>query len=267
VPPADPGGRGGPEAPSPPGERELARVELEGDCTVDFRAWKLLVGGHERKLEPKAFHVLRILIEGRPDVVPQERLMELVWPREAVQYGNLAKAVSGIRRALGDDAQSARFVTTTHRVGYAFVGTVAREEWVRAATLCWIQWEAGEREEKGRVHTWPGAQRPLPAGDYVLGNRVGSADILVAAHGVSRRHARLVVGADGVFVHDLGSKNGTFLREKHGTDTPWRRLTGEPARVHSGNQVGLGPVVATIYVASDEPASEATPWTAGPGGR
>jgi pSer/pThr/pTyr-binding forkhead associated (FHA) protein len=30
---------------------------------------------------------------------------------------------------------------------------------------------------------------------------------------ISRRHARIVVSTDGAFVEDLGSKNGTFLRD------------------------------------------------------
>ena len=51
---------------------------------------------------------------------------------------------------------------------------------------------------------------------YLLGpglNRIGSrldGDVVLAAAGVSRRHALLWVEPDGMGLEDLGSKNGTF---------------------------------------------------------
>ncbi len=52
----------------------------------------------------------------------------------------------------------------------------------------------------GRLH-------PLPYGEHVVG-RGGRVGIRIEHEDVSRRHARLEVGPDGVVVHDLGSKNG-----------------------------------------------------------
>lgn len=52
----------------------------------------------------------------------------------------------------------------------------------------------------GRVHA-------LRLGDQIIG-RGGGVDIQLDDSDVSRRHARVSVGAEGVRVHDLGSKNG-----------------------------------------------------------
>lgn len=55
-----------------------------------------------------------------------------------------------------------------------------------------------------------GRTYPLPYGDYVLG-RAGRVGLRIDHDDVSRQHARLEVGADGVVVHDLGSKNGVWV--------------------------------------------------------
>jgi PAS domain S-box-containing protein len=49
------------------------------------------------------------------------------------------------------------------------------------------------------------------AGDAVILGRHPGCDIRVADETVSRRHARIIAQADGFFVEDLGSRNGTYL--------------------------------------------------------
>ncbi|MGE5193639.1 MAG: PAS domain S-box protein, partial [Deltaproteobacteria bacterium] len=48
-------------------------------------------------------------------------------------------------------------------------------------------------------------------GDALILGRHPGCDIRVADETVSRRHARIIAQADGFFVEDLGSRNGTFL--------------------------------------------------------
>lgn len=64
------------------------------------------------------------------------------------------------------------------------------------------------RKEKGE---WE--ERTLEYGTYVLG-RVPECDICLVDSGISRRHAQLEIGADGCFITDLGSANGTQVDGK-----------------------------------------------------
>ena len=50
-------------------------------------------------------------------------------------------------------------------------------------------------------------------GDYVIGRESGC-EIVVAADGVSRRHAKLTINFDTAFIEDLGSSNGTYVAER-----------------------------------------------------
>jgi ABC transport system ATP-binding/permease protein len=65
----------------------------------------------------------------------------------------------------------------------------------------------------------PWEQVPLEYGEYVMG-RSGECDIILEETNISRRHARLEVGEDGLWIMDLGSANGTQLE---GTPLPPRR--------------------------------------------
>jgi diguanylate cyclase (GGDEF)-like protein len=67
------------------------------------------------------------------------------------------------------------------------------------------------------VHIYPtgpgmGARYPLTSSALVIG-RENDCDIQIQDHSVSRRHARIVTGADGHFAVDLQSTNGTFVND------------------------------------------------------
>lgn len=55
-----------------------------------------------------------------------------------------------------------------------------------------------------------GTAHPIPFGEHVIG-RGADASVRLDLADVSRYHAKLTVGEDGVRVEDLGSKNGVFL--------------------------------------------------------
>ena len=75
-------------------------------------------------LSPKAFDLLVHLVEQRPRALSKDELHEWLWPGVYVSETNLAGLIAEIRRALGDDARSPRFVRTVQRFGYAFSGNV-----------------------------------------------------------------------------------------------------------------------------------------------
>jgi DNA-binding winged helix-turn-helix (wHTH) protein/tetratricopeptide (TPR) repeat protein len=83
-------------------------------------------GGEVVSLEPRAVCVLRYLVEHHDRVLSKEELLEAVWLDVFTTDGVLKKAVSQIRRALGDDPEKSRYIATYHGRGYRFVAPVTR---------------------------------------------------------------------------------------------------------------------------------------------
>src|SRR5215208_4912345 len=79
-------------------------------------------------LRPKAYAVLKYLMErpGRP--VSKDELLKEVWPDAYVGDAVLKVCVGQLREALGDDSKSPRFIETSHRRGYRFIGAVNTSE-------------------------------------------------------------------------------------------------------------------------------------------
>ena len=85
-------------------------------------------GDREIKLTPKAFAVLRLLMERPGRLATKDELLGAIWPDTAVTDGSLATSVREIRRALDDDPSAPRYIQTVHRRGYRYVGTTDRAE-------------------------------------------------------------------------------------------------------------------------------------------
>jgi DNA-binding winged helix-turn-helix (wHTH) protein len=169
-------------------------------CHLDLDARRLFRGGREVHLSPKAFEVLKVLVENRQRALSKSELLDRVWPGIFVSETSLARAVSEIRDGLG--ARRARVVRTVYGYGYGFDAEIEDDgshhitaRGTRPA-LCWLT--SADREVA------------LHDGDQVAG-RDRVAEIWLDSPRVSRRHARFVVGGRRVTVEDLGSKNGTFV--------------------------------------------------------
>jgi predicted ATPase/DNA-binding winged helix-turn-helix (wHTH) protein len=82
-------------------------------------------GDNERtRLTPKAFAVLRYLVEHAGRLVTQDELLNALWPETFVQPEVLKSHVLEIRHALGDDAKNPQFLETLPRRGYQFIAPV-----------------------------------------------------------------------------------------------------------------------------------------------
>jgi DNA-binding winged helix-turn-helix (wHTH) protein len=75
-------------------------------------------------LPPKAFAVLSYLVAHAGRLVPQEELLEAVWPETYVQPEVLRKHIFTIRQALGDAPTQPQFLETLPRRGYRFLAAV-----------------------------------------------------------------------------------------------------------------------------------------------
>ena len=167
-------------------------------CHLDTVSRAVTLDGAARHLSPKAFELLRLLVEDRPRVVPKAELMQRLWPDSFVEEANLPVLIAEARAAIGD-AGVGHIIKTHHRVGYGFAAEVRETQ-----------------SNHDRRPTGPNALLLLPDGRRVaLGagiNIVGrdrDADLRINDASVSRRHARIVVEGDDVAIEDLESKNGT----------------------------------------------------------
>jgi DNA-binding winged helix-turn-helix (wHTH) protein/Flp pilus assembly protein TadD len=89
-----------------------------GDWLFDAATRRVLRGQVERKLSPKAAGVLLALAETPAQVWSRDALLERVWPGVIVGEEVLTHAIAELRRALGDDFRSPRFLQTVHKSGY-----------------------------------------------------------------------------------------------------------------------------------------------------
>lgn len=77
--------------------------------------------GKVLELPARSVDALLLLLERRGEDVSKEQLMKALWPNTIVEENNLNQAIFALRRALGDDANSPRFVLTLPGRGYRFI--------------------------------------------------------------------------------------------------------------------------------------------------
>jgi DNA-binding winged helix-turn-helix (wHTH) protein len=192
---------------------------------LDLRTRQLFRGSTGVHLSPKAFELLQILVENPTRALSKKELQDQLWPDTFVTEANLPTLVAELRRAFGESARAPKIIRTVNRFGYAFAGKITGEaDAAPVHPTCWIIWRSREI--------------PLQDGENILGRDPAAAACLDLPS-VSRRHARITVAPDGVTVEDLGSKNGTLLRQE--------RVTG-PTPVADLDELQIGSVQLIVRV-------------------
>jgi DNA-binding winged helix-turn-helix (wHTH) protein len=203
------------------------------DLSFDAAARRVARGGGECKLTKKAFDLLAMLVERRPEAVSKDDIHARLWPDTYVAEITLHSLVSEIRRAIGDDSNDPLFIRTVHGFGYAFIADSERAETptaTRRRVRGWLIWD------KERLQVFDG--------ENVFGR--GDADVVeLPSTTVSRRHARINFD-DDPWLEDLGSKNGTFVGD--------RRVTSR-VRLNDGDRVRFGSFLLTFRVAQPPDAT------------
>ncbi|HEY8148783.1 MAG TPA: FHA domain-containing protein [Vicinamibacteria bacterium] len=199
-----------------------------GEFVLDPHRRQLFRGEKGVHLTPKAFELLGLLLEKRPEAVGKDALESRVWGKTHVAETSLAGLVAELRRALGDPGRPPRFIRTVHGFGYAFCGAA-----VDAGAA-----EAEAPAAGGQVYriSWQRREVSLRPGVNLLG-RDADAVAWIDSPTVSRRHARIVVGSDDVVIEDLRSRNGTFVGG--------RKVEG-PVQLHDRDEIRLGSVTMTF---------------------
>jgi len=97
-----------------------------GAFELDLRAGELHKQGLRVKLQEQPFRVLAILLQQPGGLVTRDELRSKIWPADTfVDFDNsLNTSINKLREALGDSADSPRFIETLPRRGYRFIAPV-----------------------------------------------------------------------------------------------------------------------------------------------
>ena len=206
-----------------------------GECEFDSGRRVLLRHGSAVPLSPKAFQLLELLLDRRPEAVAKSELVERLWPETFVSDAGLHNLVAEIRAALGDAPRAARYIRTVPRFGYAFHG------------------DARPAPAVALPRTTPSGPRLISTrGEWLLSegpNVVGrDRDCAVRIDSVtlSRRHAQVVVTNGEATVEDLGSKNGTHVNGQPVT---------ERVALRDGDEIEVGSVTMTYRILDTPPST------------
>ena len=115
---------------------------------ADLRSGELRKQGLKLRIGDQPFSVLAVLLAQPGEVVTREDLQKRLWPADTfVDFDRgLNKAINRLREALGDSADSPRFIETLPKRGYRFIGTVNASASSRQITP--IQLDAIVRHEE-----------------------------------------------------------------------------------------------------------------------
>src|ERR1700722_9908340 len=97
-----------------------------GVFEMDARAGELRKHGVRTKLQDQPFHVLTLLLQRPGEVVSREELRLQIWGTDTfIDFDNgLNTSINKLREALGDSADTPRFIETMPRRGYRFIAPV-----------------------------------------------------------------------------------------------------------------------------------------------
>ena len=73
-----------------------------GPFLLDPAERRLALDGRDRRLSPKVFETLVLLVERHGLLVDKDDLMKALWPGTFVEEVTLARNISLLRKALGD---------------------------------------------------------------------------------------------------------------------------------------------------------------------
>src|SRR3954464_13888421 len=95
---------------------ESFRLDTSNQCL-----WR---DGAQIALPPKPFGILRYLVENPGRLISHNELLDELWPETYVQPQILRTYMLELRKVLGDDIGSPRFIQTVPKRGYTFVARV-----------------------------------------------------------------------------------------------------------------------------------------------
>src|SRR6185503_15968166 len=92
---------------------------------VNFESGEITQGGDTHRLQDQPLQILDELTQRPGQVVTREQLIARLWPKGVVEFDTgLNSAMRKLRIALGDDADTPRYIETLPRKGYRFIARI-----------------------------------------------------------------------------------------------------------------------------------------------
>ncbi|MGA7411841.1 MAG: winged helix-turn-helix domain-containing protein [Bryobacteraceae bacterium] len=90
---------------------------------LDTRTRELRKRGIKLKLPEQSIQILAMLLEREGELITREELQNKLWPNDTVVEfdHSINAAIKRLRQALGDTAETPRFIETLPRRGYRFI--------------------------------------------------------------------------------------------------------------------------------------------------
>jgi DNA-binding winged helix-turn-helix (wHTH) protein len=134
---------------------------LFADCLLDTQLCILYRAGQAVPLRPKAFHVLRYLLEHCNHLVSKDELCAHAWPAQFISDATIDGSIKCVRQAIGDTGRKQQLIQTRRGYGYRFVGAVEerREEPTAPLGLAPVAGENSSASSAGAVS--PAPRSPL----------------------------------------------------------------------------------------------------------
>jgi predicted ATPase/DNA-binding winged helix-turn-helix (wHTH) protein len=192
------------------------------DDVISFGPFRLFVAqrlieraGRPLHLGGRALDILIVLTEQAGKVVSKHDLMERVWPGVNVDEGSLRVHVASLRKALGDGAVGARYVTTLTGQGYCFVAPITRAK-APGPSVAQRSMSDQTRNLPARLTRMVGRDRTVQEISALLAAErfvtiVGPGGIGKTTVAISTAHELLAEFAGDVHFFDLGPLNDPLL--------------------------------------------------------
>jgi TolB-like protein/DNA-binding winged helix-turn-helix (wHTH) protein/Tfp pilus assembly protein PilF len=114
------------ESPSSESGLEMPHYRV-GDLLIDTGRQRVTRGDEAVALPKLSYDLLIALVHAAPNLISNDALMELVWPKLVVSPETVSQRIKLLRDALGDDPRNPRYVEGLRGRGYRLIPSVKRD--------------------------------------------------------------------------------------------------------------------------------------------
>ncbi len=94
-----------------------------GKIHLDFKTYEATRKGRKIDLTPLEFHMLKLLIQRKGQVLSRDDFLDRIWGEDnvSVSFRTVDSHIANIRKKIEDDPSSPRHIVSVRSVGYKFV--------------------------------------------------------------------------------------------------------------------------------------------------